>query len=121
MTGYSFSYYPIGIYNFMIGIADKHGLSVKEVETVLIRKGITELGFVCRHPSERVKKAKKDKTKVYCGICWTRLEQTEAGVYNGRKLIKSAKYRTLPTFLEGSVYKKGEIHTLTTEEKRELI
>lgn len=54
MPGYSFSYYPIGIYNFMVGIADKYGLSVKEVETVLLRKGITDLGFVCLHPRERI-------------------------------------------------------------------
>lgn len=106
----------------MVGIADKHGISVKEVETVLIRKGLVDLGFECLHPSEHVKRAKKDKTKVYCGVCWTRLKQVSPGVYSGKECVQSPRYRPLPTFLEESaVYHGNKIATSTTEGRRELI
>ena len=51
-----------------------HDISIKEVETVLIRDALMkEYGFKCDHPQGKIKTAKRTG-KSYSAWCWTRLE-----------------------------------------------
>jgi hypothetical protein len=46
-----FNYYPPGIYYAMANIANEYDISIKEVETILIRTALMqEYGFKCNHP-----------------------------------------------------------------------
>ena len=95
------TYYPPEIYRFLLDIAFKHGLSIKEVETVFIRRQTRELGFECFH--QNVGFAKSDGNP-YCKGCWTRLEQTRPPTIAvegmKKRIISPAKYRPLKTFLD---------------------
>jgi hypothetical protein len=103
MAGHPFSYYPPGLYYAMTDLARKYDISVKEVETVLIRHALTrDFCFKCDHKEEKVK-TNKQKKKTYCGWCWRRLEvlrepRTQR-IINDFKFIPG-DYKTLKTFLE---------------------
>jgi hypothetical protein len=68
----NFSYYPPGLYYALANVAHDHDISIKEVETVLIRTALREHGFKCNHPQGKIKTAKRTG-KSYCAWCWTRL------------------------------------------------
>jgi hypothetical protein len=92
------TFYPPAIYRFLFDIAFKYKLSIKEVETVFLRRQARELSFECFH--ENVKSAKTDG-KPFCKDCWTRLEQSKPPVIGPDKRIKiPGKYRPLKTFLD---------------------
>jgi hypothetical protein len=90
------TYYPPDIFRFLSELAFKHQLSVKEVETVMLRTKAEQLGFKCEH--SRVGFAKSDR-KPYCKSCWARLEVVKAPIGRGGKL-EGGEYKPLPTFLE---------------------
>jgi hypothetical protein len=97
------TFYPPGIYRFLLDIASKHQLSIKEVETVFLRRQARDLGFECFH--QNVGFAKKSDGKPFCKACWTRLEQIRPEKIaidpNGKKRIVSpGKYKPLKTFLD---------------------
>jgi hypothetical protein len=94
------TYYPPEIFRFLSEIAYKHKLSIKEVETVFLRKQSEALGFSCSHSI--VGFSKSDK-KPYCKGCWTRLEQIKAPVYSGNKVKVLGQFRPLKTFLDQEV------------------
>jgi hypothetical protein len=97
------TYYPPEIYRFLLDIAFKNNLAIKEVETVFLRAQIRELGFECLH--QKVEFAESDG-KPYCKGCWTRLEQTKPPTYaidstkNRPHVTSPGKYRPLKTFLD---------------------
>ena len=91
------TYYPPEIFRFLSGIAFQYKLSVKEVETIFLRKQAEALGFSCDH--SKIGFARSDK-KPYCKGCWTRLEQVKPPIYSGRVLKVPGKFRTLKTFLD---------------------
>lgn len=97
------NWYAHDIYLFMLNIASKYGLAVKEVESAFLRKQAQELGFECFH--QKVKIAKPTGLP-YCSSCWARLEQTKPPVYDIGSTMKRphikepAKYRPLRTFLD---------------------
>ena len=91
------TYYPPEIFRFLSGIAFQHQLSVKEVETIFLRKQAETVGFSCRH--SKVGFAKSDK-KPYCKGCWVRLEQIKPPVYSGSVVKVPGQFRPLKTFLD---------------------
>jgi hypothetical protein len=45
----SYGYVPPGLYSFLVKVAEENQLSIKEIQTMLIRKGAQDLGFNCDH------------------------------------------------------------------------
>jgi hypothetical protein len=93
------TFYPPKLYIALSEVALKHGLSVKEVETVLLRKMCEELiGFKCDH---RIIGTSKKTGLPFCKECWTRMEMVKQPVYDYRLKVKSeGTYKPLPTFLD---------------------
>jgi hypothetical protein len=90
------NYCPPGLYAFLVKIAEENKLSVKEVQTMFIRKVAQDLGYDCPHEEIGYSPTKKP----FCKRCWTRLNQTQqAAVFKG-KLIKSTVYEPVETFLD---------------------
>jgi hypothetical protein len=97
-----YSYYPPGLYYGMYKVACENNVSIKEVETVFIRKMLeTTTGFVCKHPEDKVK---VKNGKAYCGFCRTRLtilkERSMQQVKGLRTVVRSGIYEEQKTFLE---------------------
>jgi hypothetical protein len=97
------AYLAPGIYAYLFKIAREEGLAVKEVQTVLLREQIGQLGFTCEHISVVYpkKKGKKDGGKPFCKECWTRMEEVKPPTYDyQQKLVREGEYRPLETFLD---------------------
>jgi peptide subunit release factor 1 (eRF1) len=97
------AYLAPGIYAFLFKIARENVLSVKEVETILLRQQIRQLGFNCDHMTVVYpkKKGRKDGGKPFCKECWTRMEEVKPPAYDYRQnLVREGKYRPLETFLD---------------------
>ena len=74
-----YNYYPRAIYQFLNDLAFKNNISIKEVETVLLREMIQSLGFSCQHTSFGT----SPKTnKPFCKDCWTRMRVVKPAIYN---------------------------------------
>jgi hypothetical protein len=96
-------YLAPGIYAFIFNIARKNGLSVKEVQTILLREQIRLLGFTCDHISVAYpkKKGRQDGGKSFCKECWTRMVEIEPPRYDYQcKLVKEGEYTSLEAFLD---------------------
>lgn len=94
-----YQYVPPRLYAFLVGMQSEYNLSIQEVMTTILRKGVQEfLGFSCPH--ERIRTAKKTGLP-YCFDCWTRMQQVTAATvdYKG-KVKKEGTYKPIPTFLE---------------------
>jgi len=92
------TFYPPKLYLALSDIALEYGLSVKEVETVFLRKMCQEFGFKCDH---RIIGTSKKTGLPFCKECWTRMEMVKQPVYDYKLKIKSpGEYRPLPTFLD---------------------
>jgi hypothetical protein len=91
------TFYPPELFRFLSELAFKNKLSVKEVETVFLRKQAEALGFECYHL--KVGFAKSDG-KPYCKGCWARLEQVKPPIYRGKEVIVAGQFRPLKTFLD---------------------
>jgi hypothetical protein len=94
------TFYAPKIYTALADIAVKNGLSVKEVETIFLRKMCEEIaGFKCDH---RVIGTSKKTGLPFCKECWTRMEMITQPVYSykDRKIVKEGTYRPLTTFLD---------------------
>lgn len=92
------NYLPPAIYYFVLGLAREKHLALKEVELVLLRKVIKEMGFKCDH---NVIGYSKDTGLPFCKDCYQRMELVKQPVYGpGKKLIKEGKFIPFPTFLE---------------------
>jgi hypothetical protein len=81
----------------MLEIATREKLSVKEVETVFLRRQAIALGFQCDHS---IIGYAKGNGKPYCKGCWTRLEQKKPPSYIGRKMVAPGRFVILKTFLD---------------------
>jgi len=93
------SYLPPKSYAFLVKIAEKYKLSVKEVQRILINTQATVLGFNCDHT--RIGFAKKDpQHKPFCKDCWTRMKPVEKSVFDGKRIIKRKEFLPLETFLD---------------------
>lgn len=92
-------YVPPKMYAFLVRTQERHNLSISEVMTAIMRKGMEEfLGFKCPH--ERVRYAKKTGLP-YCFDCWTRLEQVNETIVDVKgKVRRISETRPLPSFLE---------------------
>jgi hypothetical protein len=91
------NYLPPAIYLFLLQYCQQHSLSLKEVELVMLRKAIKELGFKCSHQDIRL--AKSNGTP-YCFDCYTRMKMIEPPHYRGKIMTKAGKYEELSTFIE---------------------
>jgi hypothetical protein len=92
------NYLPPAIYHFILGIAREKHLALKEVELVLLRKVIKEMGFKCKH---EVIGFSKETGLPFCKDCYQRMELVKQPVYGpGKKIVKEGKYIELATFLE---------------------
>ncbi len=93
----SHNFYPNGIYHFLSNLAFENKLSVKEVETILLRREIENLGFVCDHSNVNYSKTTHEP---YCFDCWTRLVTIKPPTYFKGKIVKSGEYWPIETFLD---------------------
>ena len=100
----TFNYCPPGLYAFLVKTAEENKLSVKEVQTMFMRKTAQDLGFDCDHNSIGYSPTRKP----FCKRCWTRLNQTRQAIAFKGKLIKSVEYEPVQTFLD-EFYKKEEV------------
>jgi hypothetical protein len=102
-----FSYYPPGLYYALANVAHDHDISIKEVETVLIRDALTkEYGFKCNHPQSKIKTAKRTG-KSYCSWCWTRLEVIRAPIFGKfHMLVTPGLYKPIKAFNEPEIKKE---------------
>lgn len=92
-------YLPPKTYAFLVQLAEKYKLSVKEVQRILINRQATVLGFSCDHT--RINFAKKDpEHKPFCKDCWERMEIVIQSVFDGNRIIKRRKFLPLETFLD---------------------
>lgn len=94
-----YTYVPPKVHAFLVQLQAEYGLSIQEVMTTVLRKGLQEfIGFSCPH--DRIRMAKKTGLP-YCFDCWTRMQQITAAVmdYKG-KVKKEGTYKPLSTFLE---------------------
>jgi hypothetical protein len=103
MTEYKvpFSYKPHGIFVFMTNLAYEKGISMKELETMFLRKMCELNGFKCDHDPSMVS-YDKNSHKPYCKKCWYRLEKFEETVHDKQqgRLIKVARHKAVPTFVD---------------------
>lgn len=92
------NYLPPAVYYFILGLAREKHLALKEVELVLLRKVIKEMGFKCKHENIGVS---KDTGLPFCRDCYQRMSLVRQPVFGpGRKIIREGVYTELPTFLE---------------------
>jgi hypothetical protein len=92
------SRYPPKIFLFMLDIANKYGIPVKRVETILLQKAIQPLGFSCSHVPLGMRKSDK---KPFCKDCWTIFRQVKAPRYSyDGTLTEAGQYVREPTFLD---------------------
>jgi hypothetical protein len=82
----------------MLDIANKYGIPVKRVETILLQEAIHHLGFTCDHIKIGMRKSDK---KPFCKDCWTIFRTIKSPKYgfNG-DLIEAGQYVREPTFLD---------------------
>ena len=93
----TFNYCHTAIYEFFVKISEENKLSVKEVQTMFMRKVAQDLGFDCTHDSIGYSPQTK---KPFCRRCWTRLNITQQAMYFKGKLVKSQEYTPVETFLD---------------------
>ena len=100
----TFNYCPPALYAFLVKIAEENKLSVKEVQTMFIRKVAEDLGLDCDHSVI----GHSPTRKPFCKRCWIRLNQTSQAIAFKGKLIKSTEYEPTETFLD-RFYKEKEV------------
>lgn len=100
----TFNYCPPALYSFFVKLAEENKLSVKEVQTMFMRKVAQDLGMDCDHSVIGYSPSKKP----FCKRCWTRLTQTSQAIAFKGKLIKSTEYIPTETFLD-RFYKEREL------------
>ena len=91
----------------MANIANEYDISIKEVETTLIRTMLVrEYGFKCNHPQGKIRSVKKTG-KSYCAWCWTRLEVIRAPVFGKfHMLVTPGIYKSIKAFNEPKIEKQ---------------
>jgi hypothetical protein len=97
------AYLAPGIYAFLFKIARENVLAVKEIQTILLRKQIGELGFACDHVNVVYpkKKGRQDGGKPFCKECWTRMEEVKPPTYDyQQRLVREGEYKSLETFMD---------------------
>ena len=82
----SYGYIPPELYAFLVQTAHDNGLSIKEVQTMFIRKVAHDLGFVCDHSKVGMAKTTGEP---FCQGCWTRLNTAKPPTYFKGKLVKA--------------------------------
>ncbi len=94
-----YTYMPPKVHAFLVQLQAEYGLSIQEVMTTILRKGLQEfMNFRCPH--ERIRMAKKTGLP-YCFDCWTRMQQVTAPTINYKgKTIKEGTYQPIQNFLE---------------------
>lgn len=93
------SYLPPKSYAFLVSIAEKYKLSVKEVQRIFINAQATVMGFNCEHT--RIGYTKKDpQHKPFCKDCWARMESVDRSVFDGKRITKKREFLPLETFLD---------------------
>jgi hypothetical protein len=112
----AFNYYPRAIYQFLNDLAFKNELSIKEVETMLLRKQIEALGFNCQHTNIGYS---KETAEPFCKDCWTRMIEVKQATYNSRQeMITPAKVIVKETFLDSDLKGFAKNEDSTKEEVR---
>ena len=90
--------YPPKVFLLMLDIANKNGIPVKRVETILLHKAIADMGFTCDHLVMGIRKSDK---KPFCKDCWTIFRQLKSARFDpDGNLIKAGEYVIEPTFLD---------------------
>ena len=97
MTSSSYGYIPPELYAYLVQTAHDNGLSIKEVQTMFIRKVAQELGFVCDHSKVGMAKLTGEP---FCQGCWTRLRTVKPPTFFKTKLVKPGEYWPVETFLD---------------------
>ena len=101
----TFNYCPPALYRFLLDMAEDNGLSVKEIQTMFMRKVAQDFGFDCAH--EDIGVSPKTR-KPFCKRCWTRLNMKHQAIAFKGKLIKSVEYEPVETFLD-QFYNEKEV------------
>ena len=112
-------YLAPGIYAFLFNLARDNGLAVKEVETILLRQQIEQLGFTCDHTIVVYpkKKRRKDGGKPFCKECWTRMEEVRPPTYDYKQnLVREGEYKTLETFVDRKLKVDSKIRVANEQE-----
>jgi hypothetical protein len=109
------SHYPPKIFLFMLDIANKYGIPVKRVETILLHQVIGDLGFTCDHVSLGMRKSDK---KPFCKDCWTIFRQIKPPRYSNGTLTEAGEYVGEPTFLDMN---KDKDNQGKQEEEQEIL
>lgn len=92
-----YNYYPRAIFQFLNDLAFRNNLSIKEVETVLLREQIQSLGFTCHHTNVGFSKKTNEP---FCKDCWTKMKMVKPPTYNfSGKIINPPICEPLTTFL----------------------
>ncbi|HEX7180180.1 MAG TPA: hypothetical protein VF220_10680 [Nitrososphaeraceae archaeon] len=111
----SYGYIPPELYAFLVQTAHDNGLSIKEVQTMFIRKVAHDLGFVCDHSKVGMAKTTGEP---FCQGCWTRLATVKPPTYFKGKLVKAGEYWTIETLLD-RFYKDEKAKEVSTREVEE--
>lgn len=107
------------MYALLVQLQAQYGLSIQEVTTVILRKGMQEfLGFQCQHDKTR---RAQNTGLPYCLECWTRMEETSDTMFDKGRVRKIIEMKPLPTFLEqkeDTTISSPEITSTSTEEEK---